>query len=135
MNEMIELARYLRSSEEHADVKRPIPSKSRSPALMGCLAVEVMLVLIFGTLLIVTVASLPPYLNLGMSKVMHVMSRVAAFAGILAFFHFSFRACLAGIDRSRDWAQRMGWGALILTVVALTLAACIILLFFSFPNY
>ena len=73
--------------------------------------------------------------SLGMSMAMYLVTRAAAFAGILAFLFFGVRACFAGIYRSRGWVQSMGWAALILTVVVLTLAAFIVLVFFSFADY
>ena len=104
--------------------------------VMALLALEAMAVIAFAIALVAYTRSLPPLLNLGMGKAMYVVTRAAAFAGILAFLHLGLRACLAGIHRSRGWVQWTDWGALVSTVVVLTLAAFVILIFFfSLANY
>ena len=83
MNEINELGKYLRRSKEGVGVELPIPSTGWDAVWTPWFVIEAILVIAFGMLLIVTVASLPPYMNLGMSKGMHAVSRVAAFACIL----------------------------------------------------
>jgi hypothetical protein len=134
-DEINDSGEYLRRSKENVEVERPIPPKGDNTVLTTMLVLEAMAVIAFVIALVAYTGSLPPWLNLGTSRAMFVVLRAAAFAGILAFLHFSMRGCLAGIDRNRGWVQRMGWVILILTVVILTLVAFMILIFFTLVDY
>ena len=136
MDEINELAKYLRRSKESVEAELPIPPTGGNTMLTTLLVLEAMAFIAFVMQLVYFARmATSDGVSLGMSMAMYLVSRAAAFAGTLAFLHLSVRACLTGIHRSRGWVQRMGWGALTLTVVVLTLAAFMLLLFFSFADY
>ena len=138
-DEINEPGKYLRRSKESVKAELPIPPKGGNTILMPWLMLEVMVVLAAVFVFVICVISAwdaaSAGVSLGMSMAMYLVTRAAAFVGILAFLHFGVRACLAGIDRSRGWVQWMGWVILILTVIVLTLVAFMILIFFSLANY
>ena len=139
MDEINDLGKYLRRSKESVKARPAIPPKGGKTVSMPwhVLGVIVILVAVFVFLMLIPFAlgTASAGVSLGMSMAMYLVTRAAAFAGILAFLFFGVRACFAGIYRSRGWVQSMGWAALILTVVVLALAAFIVLVFFSFADY
>jgi hypothetical protein len=134
-DEINEPGKYPRHSKENVEAELPNPPKGGNTMLMTLLVLETMAVIAFVIALVYYTGRLPSWLNLGSSQAMYVALRAATFAGILAFLHLGVRACQTGIHRSRGWVQRMGWGALIITVVVLTLAVFVLLILFSLVNY
>jgi hypothetical protein len=130
MDEIIELGRHLRRSKESVEPPKGVTTWLVLEVIVVLAAVFV-LVIFFAFARGATSAGV----SLGMSMAMYLLTRAAALAGIPAFLHFGMRSCLAGIDSSRGWVQRMGWGALTLTVPVLALAAFLILIFFSIADY
>jgi hypothetical protein len=136
MDETNELGKYLRASKENVEAEHPIPSKNGNTILSPWLMVEAVIFIVFVlTLVRFARSATSAGVSLGMSIAMYLVTRAVAFAGILAFLHFALHACLTVYDRSRGFAQLMGCWALTLTVVALTIAACILLVFLSFADY
>jgi hypothetical protein len=139
MDEINDLGKYLRGSKENVKVELPISPKRGNTALVPwfALGMIVTLVAVFAFLMLLPFAlsAASAGVSLGMNMVMYLVTRAAAFAGILAFLYFGVRACRTGLDRSRGCIQEIGWGALIIAVVLLTLAAFIVLVFFSFSNF
>lgn len=139
MDEINDLGKYLIRSKENVEAKLPVLPKGENTILMRWLVPEVMVVLAAAFIFVICVASAcsaaSAGVSLGMSLAMYLITRAAAFAGILAILHFGVRACMTGIHESDGWVQQMGWEALALTVVVLTLAALMILTFFSLANY
>jgi hypothetical protein len=136
MDEINELGKYLRRSKESVEAKHPIPPKGGNTILSPWLMAEALVFIMFVMSLVhFAWRATSDGVSLGMSMAMYLVARAAAFAGILAFLHFGVRACLTIFDRSRGCVQLMGCWALTLTVVALTLAAFMLLIFFSFADY
>jgi hypothetical protein len=136
MDEINDLGKYLRLSKESLEAKYPMPPKGGNIILSPWLMAEAFVFIVFVMSLVgFARRATSDGVSLGMSLAMYLVTRAAAFAGILAFLHFGVRACLTIYDSSRGFVQLIGCWALTLTVVALTLAALMLLIFFSFADY
>lgn len=139
MDEINELGKYLRHSPKSAGVGPAIPPRGGNTASVPFFALAVMaiLVAVFVFLMLIPFArgAASAGVSLGMSMATYLVTRTAAFAGILAFLYLGVRGCRSGMNRSNGSVELMGWGVLIIIVVALAVAAFLVLAFFSFGNY